>query len=107
MKAHDLYGIVNQTKLEAARQELEQILGIQMLEHESLYHGGVYYRHGSQDGEHFMLKHNHDLLDDEWTEPEFVMHPCLLYVHSTPRSEALQLLLEKDNVCKLLRHREK
>jgi len=92
MRTDDLYGFKHDN-LEAARIAVEQALGIRLVAHESLYLGGDYYRLGSMREEHFILRRNIDLLDNEPAELEFPEAGILLYVEGTKRSEELEQIL--------------
>jgi hypothetical protein len=106
MKTCDLYGFSNDN-LELVRIEIEQALGLRLAAHESLYHGGDYYRLGSLGQEHFILQRNIDLIDNEPLESEFPEMKVLLYVNETERPEELELLLTtKVTGLQLLRRHE-
>ena len=103
MEICDLYGFTTDN-LEAARTEIEHALGIRLAAHESLYHGGDYYRLGSLGEEHFILQRNIDLIDSEPLESEFSEKKVLLYINETGRPEELeQLLTTKIHGLQLLR----
>jgi hypothetical protein len=85
----DLYG-VEAPSLEAARLIVESALGLAFEERDSSYHGGTYYAAGSREGEHFILKLNLDLDDNEPAEVDFPKSPALLYVNDTHRSDAIK-----------------
>jgi hypothetical protein len=106
MKTCDLYGFRNDD-LEAAKLAVERSLGVRLAAHESLYLGGNYYRLGGLGGEHFILRRNIDLLDDEPAELEFPEIGILLYVNETEQARDLeQILTAKIEGLLLLRREE-
>src|SRR5687767_9068848 len=103
MKTYDLYGI-DATDLDAARRLVEGLLELRLVAHESSYHCGDYYRLGDVGAENFILQHNYDSFEVEWTEPEFQEKKFLLYVNETSRSAHIAAALTTDQSVKLLRH---
>lgn len=101
----DLYAI-NASCLEDARTRVENILGLSLTEHESGYHGGVYYRHGNSGEEHFILKTNYDAMDDEWFEPEHESAEFIFYANQTQRSDEIRAIIEGRRIGILLRSEE-
>jgi hypothetical protein len=99
----DLYGLRNAT-LEDARLEVERAIGTAFAEHESSYHGGVYYRLGQPGAEQLILKRNFDKREDGWAESQFKEYPFLLYVSGSTRTEALEAQLSTVSV--VLRRQE-
>jgi hypothetical protein len=89
MAHFDLYG-VEAASLETARSTVEKALGLTFEAHDSSYHGGTYYAAGSRDTEHFILKLNIDLDDNEPAEAAFPKSAALLYVNDTDRSDAIR-----------------
>jgi hypothetical protein len=85
----DLYRVEAQS-IEAARTTVEKALGLTFEARDSSYHGGTYYAAGSRETEHFILKLNLDLDDNEPAEVDFPKSPALLYVNDTNRSEAIR-----------------
>ncbi len=98
----DLYSI-HTASLSDARAQVEASLGLTLKEHESLYHGGVYYRLGDMGEEHFLVERNLDPLDDEAAELDFAQHSFLLRVNETPRAAQVQTLLQTHGGFTLLR----
>jgi hypothetical protein len=106
MRTDDLYGF-RYDDLETARAAVEHALGIRLAAHESSYFGGDYYRLGRMREEHFILRRNIDLLDNEPAELEFPKMGILLYVEGTERSRELeQILTSKIPGLLLLRRKE-
>jgi hypothetical protein len=104
MAIYDLYGCLT-ARLEEAKNVLEATLDIRFESHESAYQGGNYFRSGKTNDEHFVLKRNLDLFDNEAAEMPFSEYPILFYVNGTSRSFDLQQkLLEKGKSIVLLRH---
>ena len=85
---YDLYSIASPT-LDQARVIVERGLGISLSRHESSWCGD-YFRAGMSGGEHFILKANQDLVEDEWAEPQYKTARFLLYVNETLRAAALR-----------------
>ena len=79
--AHDLYGFQDQD-LNALKAELERAFTLTMEKHDSLYHGGLYFRCTDKSGSVFRLQSNFGEIGDEWAEDEFQKHMTLLYVSS-------------------------
>lgn len=104
MLSNDLYGLIDKD-LEAARRLIEQVLGIRFEGHDSSYLGGVYYRYGAFNAEHFVLHQNLDIVDNEPIEPSYSAYPLLLYVNKTDRSEQIAALVtEMVEGAALLKH---
>ena len=104
MAIYDLYGCLT-ARLEEAKNVLETTLDIKFESRESAYQGGEYFRSGKTTDEHFVLKRNLDLFDNEAAEVSFVEYPILFYVNGTSRSlELQQKLVEKGKSIVLLRH---
>lgn len=70
MSYYDLYGFSG-SHLREARELLESMLNIDFCERDSTYHGGVYYLSGDKKCEHFILKENIDLFDNEPDEKDY------------------------------------
>lgn len=92
MAYFDLYEI-RAKSLERARKAVESALEINLYEHESSYHGGIYYRLNDVGQEHFILQKNFDPFEDDWFEIDFKDAQILLYVNMTERSKEIQQLL--------------
>lgn len=106
MKSYDLYGFKDRN-LEDARQAIEDALGIKFASHESLYLAGEYFRYGTGDDEHYILRRNLDPFDGEPAEPSFPGMNILLYINKTERSSEIErLLISKISGMLLLRRRE-
>lgn len=73
-----LYGFVN-TDLEDARSIVEAVTGRRLAPHESLYHGGDYYRLAEGDAE-LILQRNYDCVDDNLSETDFPDAAVLIYL---------------------------
>lgn len=93
---YDLYRI-SAPSLDEAKAVAERALGVLFVEHESEYHGGVYYRHGHDGQEHFILKRNFDDVDGEFFEPEYEDTEFLLYANQTRRPEAIRKLIVENS----------
>jgi hypothetical protein len=106
MKTYDLYGYSHDNDIRAARDFVANTLGIKFAAHESLYHGGEYYRNHGDEGENFILKRNYDELENEWTEPRHESYPLLLYVNATLRARELERMLVLTERFKLLKRGE-
>jgi hypothetical protein len=104
MAIYDLYGCLT-VGLEEAKNVLETTLDIKFESHDSVYQGGDYFRSGKTTDEHFVLKRNLDLFDNEAAEMSFAEYPVLFYVNGTSRSLDLQQkLVQKEKSIVLLRH---
>jgi hypothetical protein len=95
--------------LEDARKAVEYTLDIMLIEHESLYRGGEYFRtastyRGMRD-EEFILQRNRDIVDGEPNEPEHADLPYVLYVSSTTRAAELKSRLGNIAGCRHIRSR--
>jgi hypothetical protein len=107
VRAHDLYAI-KANSLRDAESLVDCALSICTELHDSLHHGGDYFRFGGFSGEeHFILQWNKDAIDDEPVEDSFRESSILLYIESTHRSEELRTKLSRygDRVA-LLRHED-
>lgn len=102
MSNYDLYGI-NAVNMFAAKSIEESLLNIQLEEHDSSYHAGVYFRWGDRSSEHFVLKANQDPFDDEPAELAFPTFEFLFYVNDTRRSDGLNAVLLQNKNVNLLR----
>jgi hypothetical protein len=91
-----LYG-VKENDLESIKSELANLLGIEFSRHDSLYHGGDYYKFSEGSAACLILKKNIDLLDNEPAEKEFLKYQILLYVEGSARSEDFIHLLNSRN----------
>lgn len=89
MSSFDLYGFRNHD-MALARGILESVLNIKLLERESDYQGGLYYLSGDSSGEHYLLKRNIDLADNEPAEPTFHKYSIIFYVNDTQQSDILK-----------------
>jgi len=94
MPTFDIYGLASDA-LDDVRSAVEIALGIHFQSHESSYHGGLYYRYGELDEEHFILQKNQDLQENELAEPEFDEFAILVYVNHTQRSSDVRQFLEQ------------
>lgn len=74
------------------KEAVECVLSINLIEAESSYHGGIYYRLNDIGEEHFVLQNNLEL-DDELAEDDFPDYPILLYINEAQISEDLEILL--------------
>jgi hypothetical protein len=99
---YDLYG-VGYDDLEEARAALEHALALRFVAHESSYLG-EYYRQQGMGEEEFVLRRNHDPIDDEWAEPDSRAYAFLLYVDRTPRSDEVHRKLAVLDRVALLKH---
>jgi hypothetical protein len=105
-EAFDLYGLRG-GDIGAASKRLAAALGIAFEARASDYQGGDYYMWGDSSGEHFILKHNVDLDDDEPAELAFPDYPLIFYVNASGRAEALrQAITGALDDCVLLRHED-
>ncbi|EIF8787542.1 hypothetical protein R2917_004638 [Salmonella enterica] len=102
MSYYDLYGFSG-SNLSEARELLESILNIVFCERDSTYHGGVYYLSGDKKYEHFILKENIDLFDNEPDEIDYPEYNYLLYINGTSRSSELKHEILNSNKFILLR----
>ena len=91
MNSYLLYGF-SKGKLENLRKMVESALEITLNPHESIYHGGDYYRLNDIGAEHFILQRNLEL-ENELAEDEFPDHSILLYVNETQRADNLHMML--------------
>ncbi|MCB9148600.1 MAG: hypothetical protein H6641_07545 [Caldilineaceae bacterium] len=82
----DLYGF-KQSDLELVRAELEMVLELKFVAHDSLYRGGLYYRCDRPHSESFQLVGNFNHIEQEYAEEQFADYPTLLYVEqaSSPK----------------------
>ncbi len=103
MKTYDLYS-AKKSNLDFVRGQVEVALKIVLEERNSTYQGGVYYRCGDKNSEHFVLKNNLDPFDGDVAEQAFPNSSVLLYVNATEHSSELFNKLENDFV--LLRHED-
>ena len=104
MTIYDLYGYLT-TGIEEAKNVLETTLDIKFESHDSAYQGGEYFKSGKSADEHFVLKRNLDLFDNEPAEMSFIDYLVLFYVNNTSRSTDLQrMLAQKVEKIVLLRH---
>jgi hypothetical protein len=87
----DLYGFEVE-EIEEARQLVENVLGVRLDAHGSLYRGGEYYRKKFGEGK-LILQPNADLLwqegdplEERYAETDFTNYPILLYLegHTAP-----------------------
>jgi len=106
-KVFDLYGL-KAGDLSEAKTLVENVLALDLLDHESGYHCGEYYRSHEVDidDESFILQKNYDDFEDEWTEESFTDFPILLFVNDTKRSSEITSLFESQKGVTLLRHQE-
>jgi hypothetical protein len=74
----DVYGYTG-PDLASARASVQEVLAIDLEEHESLYRGGIYFLHEAKDGE-IIVQTNCDLIDGEPTETDFSNFGIILYV---------------------------
>lgn len=95
MPTSDTYGFKGQS-LEKARDYIEVALGIKFKLHDSSYLGGDYYRSGTQTGEHYILRRNWDIVQNEVEYEEYMEYPVLLQVEDTERSLDIQAKLCTD-----------
>lgn len=94
MKRYDVYGVKSK-KFEPVIQVLEKNLGIKFKPHDSIYHGGRYYRSGKAKGdENFVVKKNFNPIDQEWEEEDFRQMDLLLFVNNTDRGDELKNIIE-------------
>lgn len=84
---HDLYGFQDRD-LNALKAKLERAFTLTMEKHDSLYHGGLYFRCTDKTGSVFRLQSNFGEVGDEWAEDEFQKYMTLLYVSSCSAIEA-------------------
>jgi hypothetical protein len=97
MKSYILYGLKGHD-LTSAKEVVEHALSINLIEAESSYYGGIYYRLKNIGEQHFVLQKNLEL-DDELAEDDFPDYPILLYANEVQEPEDLEKLLfreEKD-----------
>lgn len=76
------------------RSLVEERLGIKLLPHESSFHAGEYFRSGLPGNENFILQNNYDAADSDWTVPNHMDLPILLFVNETTRSTEIEEALE-------------
>ena len=106
MNSFDLYGWKT-GDLENLKYKVENVIGIELELHESVYHGGEYYLHGKLEEENFSLEYNKDLDEDEPNEADYPEYTLLLYVNRTTRSEDLRKIIETGiEDVKFLRHED-
>lgn len=91
MPFHDLYGIRGYELVSAAK-KAQDATGILLFPHDSDYHGGLYFRGESPDGEEVKLKNNYDSHHDEWAEETFKRWPLLLYIDEVDNMDRLDSL---------------
>lgn len=99
---YDLYAFSGES-LSQARDWLESESDIIFREHDSTYHGGVYYIAGDKWNEHLVLKENIDPLDGEPDEMDYPHHKFLLYINRTPRPEFFKHILSACDCFNLLK----
>ncbi|HLK65305.1 MAG TPA: hypothetical protein VKU19_17820 [Bryobacteraceae bacterium] len=82
--------------------QIEAAAGVRFALHDSLFHGGDYYRFES-DGEQLILQRNNDGGGpDEPAEESFAEFPFLLYVNSSLPSEKWALCLSAEPLSAVL-----
>jgi hypothetical protein len=84
MKTHLLFGI-RSNSLEEVRVRVEAVLGVSLRAHD--------YRYGEVGHEDFILQHNFDPIDGEWTEPSARAYGILLYANATSRPAELRAVM--------------
>ena len=105
MISSDIFGF-SVNDLDLVRNVLETCLRIQFVPRESSFRG-EYYLYEGPDGEELLLEMNVDPEDGEPFYSEFSDYPVILLVDATTRSKQLaELLLDKIEGCKLLRHKD-
>lgn len=77
---YDVYGF-GRADLERVRLAVERSLGVILELHESEHRGGEYYRLGLPGAENLELQRNFNVIESEYTEPDFREHEILLYVN--------------------------
>lgn len=104
MATYDLYGFLS-IDIYEAKKSLEAALDIKFEAHDSSYQGEHYFRSGKSTDEHFVLKRNIDLYDNESVEISSPEYSILFYVNDTSRSIELQgKMAQKARRFVLLRH---
>ncbi len=90
-KAYDTYGFLSEN-MDTLAKELEPILGIKWVPHDSSFMGD-YYQAESTFEESFTLQSNYYEPESDWMEPAFKDYPTLLYVAKTQRSEEIKRMI--------------
>ena len=99
---YDVYGFTRDD-LEQARRDIELGLNIQLMPHDSMYRGGLYYRLGDPGSENFVLQKNYNFEEQEYTEEQFSEYAVLLYVNQPQNPfEVEKRLLKSAPYAKLL-----
>lgn len=89
-----LYGFTN-IDLESARSIVETVTGCLLMPHESLYHGGDYYRLMKGDAA-LTLQRNYDCLDEGLAETDFPEAGVLIYLAGGACAEVIAEKLRTD-----------
>jgi hypothetical protein len=88
--------------MEEAKEMIEQSLGVSFSAHDSLYHGGAYYRY-QQAGTEIILQRNYDLLDKSPAEPEAGELLVLVYIEGDDNASALEFRLREIPTARVIR----
>jgi hypothetical protein len=103
---NDLYGC-KLDNLGLVKTQIEQVLGIKLVERDSDYLG-TYYKFKFNDEEEVVCQKNQDPYEeDEWMESGFKMYPTIIYVNDTARPYEFEKLLKSSEVKLELLRREK
>jgi hypothetical protein len=88
--------------MEDAKETIEESLGVTFAAHDSLYHGGAYYRY-EEAGTEIILQRNYDLLDEAPAEPEAGELPLLVYIDGGDEASLLESRLRQMPMARLVR----
>jgi hypothetical protein len=98
-----VYGLES-SSIDEAKEVIERSLGVRFSAHESLYHGGAYYRY-QQGRTEIILQLNYDLLDKSPAEPEAGELPLLVYIDGDDDAAALEFRLRQMPTARLIHRR--
>ena len=87
---YDLYGFLD-ANLDAIARELEPVLGVIWVPHDSSLVGDYYL--AEVGSEEFSLQSNWVELENEWTEPTFIDYHSLIYVSNIQRWQEIESLI--------------
>ena len=100
---NDLYGSTS-TDLEVVKSAVENSLGCKLQCHDSLYHGGDYYRADLLNGESILVKNNLDPFDGDAVDLKFPGYPILVYVKGTSRTADIKAAFSRQKPPIMLLH---
>ncbi|WP_299805062.1 hypothetical protein [Tardiphaga sp.] len=97
-----LFGI-DTASLDKANALVELLLRTKLEPRESSFHGGNYFATRGADGEQLLVKSNFDRHAGEWSEPQYLHAPFLLYVNATHRAAEIEGAIGNNAQISLLR----